>query len=166
MSEKNVKIGLLVAMRLSLGWIMFWAFIDKMWGLGFATVPEDAWLVGGSPTTGFLMYGTKGPFAPWFQALAGQVWVDGLFMAGLALIGLALIFGIGMRIAGMSGAAMMVLLWLAALPPEHNPFMDEHLIYAFMFISLSLKGTHAGHWGGLGRWWSKTALVKRWPWLE
>ena len=51
-------------------------------------------------------------------------------MLGLAGIGIALIAGIGMRIAAVAGGLLLVLMWTAVLPPENNPFMDDHLIYA------------------------------------
>ncbi len=50
-------------LRLGMGWTFSWAFIDKVFGLGFATKAAGAWLNGGSPTFGFLKFGTKGPFA-------------------------------------------------------------------------------------------------------
>lgn len=153
----------LILLRLGLGWVFFWAFLDKLFGFGFATEKASAWLAGGSPTTGFLTHATQGPLAETFQALAGQAWVDWLFMVGLALIGLALILGIGMRVATFTGSFLLSLMWLAVLPPEHNPFMDDHLIYAFALGVLN--ATQAGEIFGLGGWWSKTKLVKKHSWL-
>jgi thiosulfate dehydrogenase [quinone] large subunit len=63
-----------------MGLIFLWAFFDKLLGLGFATKAENAWINGGSPTSGFLLHGTKGPFAEFFQSLAGIPTVDWLFM--------------------------------------------------------------------------------------
>ena len=143
---------------------MFWAFIDKLFGLGFTTVVEKSWLNGGSPTSGFLEFGTKGPLAELFQSLAGCVFVDWLFMIGLLLIGLCFIVGIGMKVASYSGATMMILMWLAAMFPEHNPFMDEHIIYALLFIYLAKAD--AGKYWGLGVWWSKQNIVKKYKWMQ
>src|SRR3990167_10770972 len=75
------KIGWL-GLRLGMGFIFLWAFLDKTFGLGFATVAEKSWMNGGSPTYGFLTMVTKGPFAEFFQSLAGVQVVDWLFMAG------------------------------------------------------------------------------------
>src|SRR3989344_8534176 len=100
-----------VALRITLGLILLWAFLDKLWGLGFATAADKSWLLGTSPTAGFLQFAAKGPFAPLYQAMAGSLVVDLLFMLGLLLIGLSLIFGIGIRIAGYSGALLMFLMW-------------------------------------------------------
>lgn len=149
--------------RVSLGWIFLWAYLDKLFGLGFATKPEASWLAGGSPTSGFLGRGTSGPFAGVFQALAGQAWVDWLFMIGLLLIGLALILGVGMRIATTSGAILLFLMWLAVLPKENNPFMDDHIIY--IFILMAMCATRNDHKWSLNNRWSKLPLVKKHPWL-
>jgi hypothetical protein len=87
------------------------AFLDKTFGLGYATERADAWVNGGSPTVGFLTFGTNGPFAGAFQSIAGAAWADWLLMVGLAGIGVALLLGIGMLIAAFSGALMLVLMY-------------------------------------------------------
>ncbi len=151
-------------LRISLGWLFFWAFIDKLFGLGFATSAENAWLNGVSPTDGYLTHAVSGPFAEFYQSMAGSPVTDILFMAGLFLIGLALLLGIGLRIAGYSGVLLMVLMWSSALPLEHNPMIDEHIIYALVFLWIAQSGK--GDVLGFGKWWSKTALVKKWPLLK
>ena len=157
--------SLLGLLRLSLGWIFIWAFIDKVLGLGFATEPGKALIDGVSPTYGYLTFATHGPLAPLFEMLAGNVLVDWLFMTGLLLIGLALILGIGVRIAGYAGALMMALLFLAAsLPPEHNPILDEHIIYLLVFLLFTQLPV--GDYLGLGKRWSQISMVKRNPLLK
>ncbi len=152
-------------LRLGMGWMLFWTFLDKLLGLGFATTPEKAWIAGGSPTFGFLKFGTKGPFAEIYQGLAGNIVVDWLFMSGLLLIGLSLLFGVGVKIAGYSGALMMILIYSAGfLPPEHNPFVDNHIIYTILLVGFAL--TKSGHCLGFGKRWSETKLVKKYPFLE
>jgi thiosulfate dehydrogenase [quinone] large subunit len=144
--------------RLSIGFIFLWAFVDKLFGLGYATPSERAWVNGGSPTSGFLS-GVEGPFKGLFSSMAGHAWADWLFMAGLAGIGIALMAGIAMRIAAASGALMLVFMWMASLPLANNPFMDDHLVYAFVVIALAL--TNAGDTLGLGKVWHRLDLVKR-----
>jgi thiosulfate dehydrogenase (quinone) large subunit len=169
--QKHYRRVLIALIRVSMGWVFLWAFLDKLLGLGFATCKTEtgtqfmcskAWLAGGSPTQGFLIHGTSGPFASWFQAIQSPV-VDWLFMIGLLGIGLALILGIGMRIAAYSGSIMLVLMYLAALP-ENNPLIDDHIIYAMVLLLLSW--VHAGYYYGLGRWWHKLAVVQKNTWLQ
>ncbi|TDC63016.1 DoxX family membrane protein [Actinomadura sp. GC306] len=150
--------------RIALGWIFAWAFIDKLFGLGYATPADKAWVDGASPTEGFLANAPKGPFAGLYNDLAGAAWADWLFMIGLAGIGAALMLGIAMRIAAASGALLLFLMWTAVLPPENNPFMDDHLIYALVLIGLAL--VKAGDTLGLGEWWSNTKLAQRFPILK
>jgi len=155
---------LLAGLRLALGWIFLWAFIDKLFGLGFATKAENAWIDGGSPTAGFLGNAVKGPFADFYASFAGAAWADWLFMTGLAGIGIALILGIGMRIAAAAGALLYVMMWTVVLPPENNPFMDDHLINALVLVALAL--TAAGDTLGLGKIWARLPIVQRLPWLR
>ncbi len=156
--------GVLAAIRLSLGWIFLWAFVDKLFGLGFATPSERSWLNGGSPTKGFLANAATGPFEGLYKSIAGATWADWLFMTGLAGIGIALIAGIAMRIATASGALLLVLMWTAVLPPENNPFMDDHIVYALVLVALALTG--AGRYFGLGRTWERLAIVQKYPVLK
>lgn len=163
MDHKNIKVAVLTSARLVLGWMFFWAFLDKTLGLGFATKAEDAWLNGGSPTAGFLGNAVHGPLAGIYHAMAGNGVVDILFMAGLGLVGLCLLLGIGLRVAGLSGALMALMMWSSLLPPENNPIVDEHILYAILFLGIAYSD--AGLHYGLGKWWSHTSLVKRWPWM-
>ena len=150
--------------RISLGWIFFCGFIDKLWGLGFATKKSQAWMEGGSPTAGFLKFGTEGPLSGVFQSLAGSGVVDWLFMMGLLGIGLALMLGIMLRVAAGSGVTMMALLYASMMPPENNPVVDEHVIYALLFIIFAL--VPVGEWWGLGQRWARLPLVQKRPWLK
>jgi thiosulfate dehydrogenase [quinone] large subunit len=155
---------LLAGLRLALGWVFLWAFLDKLFGLGRATPAANAWIDGGSPTEGFLGKAVSGPLEGVYHNIAGAAWADWLFMIGLAGIGIALLAGIGMRIAAATGALLLVLMWTAVLPPENNPFMDDHLVYAGVLIVLAL--TAAGNTLGLGRYWGRLPIVQRLPWLK
>lgn len=164
------------ATRISLGFVFLWAFFDKLFGLGFATcrnaetnavdvLCDSAWLEGGSPTTGFLKFGTKGsPFEDVFAGMAGNAFWDWLFMLGLLGIGLALTLGIGMKLAAWSGALLMMLMWVALYQPENNPFMDDHVVYALVLLGL-WQVNDKQVWG-YGKKWRKSDLVKKYPVLE
>ncbi len=154
---------LLATLRLGLGLIFLWAFVDKLFGLGFTTAASKSWLGGTSPTSGFLQFGTQGPLATLFQSLSGSIIIDWLFMLGLVAIGLALTLGVALRLARLGGIAMMLLIYAAIFPPEHHPFIDEHIVY--VFVLALLPTVQAGHTWGLGGWWGSTALVRRFPLL-
>ncbi|MFC6884820.1 MULTISPECIES: DoxX family membrane protein [Actinomadura] len=149
------------ATRIFLGWIFLWAFIDKL--LGFGKSAPEGWVDGTSPSKGFLS-SVDGPFQGMFHAMAGALWVDALYMFGLIGLGVALVLGIGLRAAAVGGTLLIAMLWAASLWPEANPFMDEHWIYAGVLISLALSD--AGETWGLARPWSRTAVVRRFPFLR
>jgi thiosulfate dehydrogenase (quinone) large subunit len=154
----------MAAARIALGWTFLWAFLDKTFGLGFATTAENAWVNGGSPTYGFLTFGTEGKaLQSFFAGLSGPV-ADWTFMIGLLGIGLALTLGIGMRIAAGSGALLLVLMWAAQLPLENNPFMDDHIISAIVLVALAIYG--AGRTLGFGRAWERLPIVQRFGFLK
>ena len=149
--------------RLAIGWTFLWAFIDKVFGFGFATPEGRGWIDGGSPTKGFLS-GAEGPFAGFYHDLAGTGFANWAFMMGLLGIGVALLLGVGVRIAAVSGAVLYAMMWSVALPPTTNPFMDEHLIFAAVLAGLALVG--AGNTLGFGGYWAKLPVVRRLPWLK
>ncbi|WP_258036953.1 MULTISPECIES: DoxX family membrane protein [unclassified Streptomyces] len=107
---------LLAALRITTGLIFLWAFLDKTFGFGYATTSERAWVNGGSPAAGYRQSVQVGPLESTFHAWSGAVWVDWAYMAGMLGLGLALVAGIGLRIAAVSGTGMMLLLWGGAWP--------------------------------------------------
>ena len=160
--------------RISIGFILFWAFIDKLFGLGFTTcrdqatnainvMCDSAWLAGGSPTTGFLQFGTSGPLADVYQSLAGNQLIDWLFMLGLLAIGAALMLGIGMRIAVISGVALFLMMYSATFPPDHNPLLSDHIVYSIVLIGLLKVNDQQAL--GFGKQWKKSKLVKKYPFI-
>jgi thiosulfate dehydrogenase [quinone] large subunit len=161
-------------LRIGFGLTFLWAFVDKVLALGFHTgydqtgaldrFGDAAWINGGSPTEGFLKFGADGPFKGFYNSIGGTVFADTLFMAGLLGIGIALTFGIGMRLATGAGVLMYVLMWSVVLPPENNPILDDHLLSAGVLVLLLLVG--AGRTWGLGSRLETTRLVKRYPVLR
>jgi thiosulfate dehydrogenase (quinone) large subunit len=154
----------LAVLRITFGLTFLWAFVDKFFGFGFGTKAADSWINGGSPTEGFLKFGAKGPFKGFYNSLAGDMWVNVLFMAALLAIGVALTLGIGMRLAGIGGTVIYLMMWTVALPPENNPVIDDHILGAISVAVLSL--TMAGNTWGFGRLWAETALAKKFPVLR
>ncbi|WOF22550.1 DoxX family protein [Microbacterium betulae] len=158
----------LAVLRLATGFIFLWAFLDKTFGLGFSTPVERAWLNGGTPAQGFLKGdAVTGPLKGFFASLATPL-TDVLFMLGMLGIGLAVMLGIGMRVAAVAGSAMMLLMYLAEWPfianaASTNPVVDYHIIYALALIVLA--ATAAGDTWGLGAWWKSLPIVQKQRWL-
>jgi len=136
MSKQKVVLTLL---RFSMGFIFLWAFLDKTFGLGFATAPAKAWINGGSPTTGFLTNAVRGPFADIFHSLAGIAVVDWMFMLGLLFVGLTLIFNKYVKLGALAGGLMLLFMYLALLLPENNPIIDDHIVYILVLAFLAFK---------------------------
>ncbi len=157
---------LLAVARIATGFVFLWAFLDKTFGFGYSTPSEKAWINGGSPTKGFLANVEVGPLQGFFHNIAGNPVVNVLFMLGMLGVGLALILGIGLRVAAVSGTLIMAGMWLAEWPlasGSSNPVVDYHIVYALAAIVFAL--TYAGHTWGLGRTWTKLPLVQKNRWL-
>lgn len=165
----------LASLRILTGFVFLWAFLDKTFGLGYATTSGKGWIDGGSPTKGFLSSVAAGPMESTFHSWAGTSWADWLFMLGLLGIGLAVMAGAALWPAAAAGTAMMALMWVAEWPPaKHlsngapsmstNPFADYHVIYAVALIAVAAAG--AGATLGLGRWWARLPIVRDHTWLR
>lgn len=154
-------------LRWALGLTFVWPFFDKLIGLGYTTSPDSAWIAGGSPTAGFLKFGAIGPFAPLFNAIGGTAIVDWLFMLCLLGVGLALLLGIAQKLAAVSGALLMFMMWAAVFPKEHSLLlMDEHIVYLLILLLIGFVFTKYENWASLSKWWTDTKLVKKVPFLQ
>ncbi|WP_448321291.1 hypothetical protein [Streptomyces sp. CO7] len=165
----------LAALRLATGFVFLWAFLDKTFGLGYATGAGKGWIDGGSPTAGFLGHVSVGPLQETFRGWAGATWADWLFMLGLLGIGLAVTAGVALRPAAVAGAVMMALMWAAEWPPARqladgtpsmstNPLVDHHLIHALVLVVLAAAS--AGRVLGAGASWARLPLVRDHRWLR
>lgn len=158
----------LALLRLATGFIFLWAFLDKAFGLGFATPSEGAWIKGGSPSGGFLnSEGVQGPLKSFFASLASPA-TDVLFMLGMLGIGVAVMVGIGLRLSAVVGAVILLLMHLAEWPytanaGSTNPLVDHHLIYALALIVIAALS--AGDTWGAGSAWKRWGIVQKMPWL-
>ena len=174
-TRADVGVKSIAVLRITTGLLFLWAFFDKAFGLGYATQSKNAWFGGGSPTKGFLSRVDAGPFESTFHDWAGAWWADTLFMVGLLAIGVALVFGIGLRIAAVTGVVMMLLMWAAEWPPaQHNsagaptmstnPVIDYHIVYAVVLVVVA--ATASGAAWSLARWWEGLPVVRANPWLR
>jgi thiosulfate dehydrogenase [quinone] large subunit len=164
----------LAVVRMVTGFVFLWAFLDKTFGLGYATPSGKGWIDGGSPTMGFLSHVSAGPLQSTFHGWAGAAWADWLFMLGLLGIGVALISGVALRPTAVAGTVLMGFMWMAEWPPaQHladgspsmstNPIVDYHVVYALVMIALAVAS--AGNTWGLGRIWARLPFVAKNRWL-
>jgi len=135
-SQYQLLLGIL---RIVLGLIFLWGFIDKV----------GIWFSGGHPAAGFLTNGTSGIFSSYFSSIAYSYLTNSLYMFGLFSVGVALTFGFASRLATIGGVTMMTLIYLGNLPPTHHPFLDEHIVYILVLILL--HNTKAFSYIGLGK---------------
>lgn len=164
-------------LRLLLGWSFVWAFIDKMFGFGFSTCRaadssaidffcDAAMIRGGSPTYGVLEFGTQGSHTgglfSWMAPSGPDAinFADVGFMLALLAGGVALMLGLGTRIAAIGGAALMMFMFLALdVWPETNPVNSSHTIEMVAFLGIATVGP--GRFA-LQSWWDRTFPSMRW----
>ncbi|WP_455139839.1 hypothetical protein [Candidatus Hodarchaeum mangrovi] len=163
-------------LRIAIGFIFLWPFLDKMFGLGFATSPANSWLAGASPTQGFLqIYGINqnSPFAFIFTDGLGSLYqlVDFAYMGMLLFAGIGLMTGIFVRLSSISTIIFLASVYLAEwiINPAtgtmvFNPLIDEHIIY-ILILGLFLV-VPVGNYLGLGKKWSELSFVKKFPILK
>jgi len=160
--------------RIAIGWVFLWAFLDKLLALGYSTgrdretgevsvLGERAWVNGAHVTEGYLA-NANGPLGEFFQGWADIRFFDWVFMIGLLGVGLALILGIGTRIAAVAATAMLLMMYLAAFDNTNNPFMDDHIIYSLAVIGIVWVELERQDIG-LGTWWRKLSAVQSNRWL-
>jgi thiosulfate dehydrogenase [quinone] large subunit len=140
--------------RLAFGFYFIWTGIDK--------------LVTDFTAKGWLLHATQGPLKGMFvnmgeSGVAVSI-VDPLVVYGQIIIGLALVLGIFTRFALLMAATQMLLFYLPALWPEHNPFLDDHIFYILIFALLGAVG--AGRFLGLDALIEKSKSVRRAPLLR
>ena len=118
----------LFLLRITMGWLFFWAGITKVLNPNFSAA---GYLEGAKTFTGFFHWLASPEMLPFTNFI--NEW-------GLTLIGLALMLGIGTRIAARLGAVLMILYYLPILdfpyPNAHAYIVDEHIIYAIALMLL------------------------------
>jgi thiosulfate dehydrogenase [quinone] large subunit len=85
-------------------------------------------------------------------------------MVSVLLIGLALMTGVMTRLAAAGGIVWLAIFYAAtSIWPEHNPFVDEHVIDAVVLVGVILA--NAGRYWGLGKIWQRVSWVQDRAWL-
>lgn len=151
-------------LRIVLGFMLIWAFLDKLLGLGMPTTPDAAMINGGSPTEYYLSHLVSGPFEGVYSSLAGNPVLDILLMAGLLLVGAAMILGVASRLSTAGMCVMMALMFSLEIPPDDNPLVDYHIVYILASIAIYYLDGYSAL--GLGERWFELSIVKRFPILR
>ena len=159
---------ILAALRIVIGFNFFWSFLDKLLGLNYTTAAENAWIQGGSPTQGYLMGASDGWLGPMWEALAGNVVLDIVFMLALLGLGVAALTGAGLRIAAVAGVLLSIGFYLSQLPLEAgaatNPITTAHWYYFLLFLLFPFLD--AGRTWGVANIWERFSIVQKNPWLR
>lgn len=136
----NLQTISLVALRVAMGWMFFWAGITK--------VLDPEWT-----SAGYLSQAKA--FTEIFAFLSSPnilPIVDFLNQWGLTLLGVSLILGVWVSISAPLGAVLMILYYLPLGFPEPNPHayvVDEHIIYFVVLVILTVF--NAGASWSIGR---------------
>ena len=154
----------LALLRIVFGFMMVWAFLDKLLGLGMLTSPEAAVINGGSPTEYYLTELVSGVFADFWHIFAGNPMVDFLLIAGLLLVGVALVAGIASRLATVGMCVMMLMMYTLSVPPSDNPLVDYHIAYILGMVAVYCLGGFDRL--SLNGWWSELGVIRRFPVLR
>jgi len=147
--NKYQKISFLL-LRLSLGWLMFYAGITKVLNPEWSA---KGYLENAKSLTEFYALLANPNILPI---------IDFISQFGLTILGVSLILGIGVRLSSSMGAVLMLLFYLPILefpyPNAHSFIVDEHIIY--MFVLIFLASSRAGRVWGIENWFSHLPIIK------
>ncbi len=147
--NKYQRVSLLL-LRLSLGWLFFYAGITK--------VLNPMWSAAG------YLKGAKS-FVWFFQAMLNPSILPIINFVnewGLLLLGVSLILGAFVRWSVPCGVALMLLYYCALSFPYPNAnslVVDEHIVYIFALIVLAVF--QAGHSWGFDEWLAKRGKMTK-----
>jgi thiosulfate dehydrogenase [quinone] large subunit len=149
------KISLFL-LRVTLGWMFFWAGITKIVDPAFSA---GGYLKGAKTFVWFYQWLTNPSILPFVNFV--NEW-------GLTLLGISLILGIGVRLSSVLGAVLMLLYYFPILdfpyPNAHSFIVDEHIIYAAALLFLG--ALRAGRTWGLENWCSNLPICSKFPKLR
>jgi thiosulfate dehydrogenase [quinone] large subunit len=152
-SENRVGYSLL-AMRVSIGWIMFQGGLTKLL--------DPSWTA-----AGYLNNVPGGnPFVGSWSMMAGMPMVDMLVTWGLVLTGLGLILGAFFRWSAFWASVMNLLFWASSLegglmqglPVAHGWVIDSHIVYVMLLFGLAAFG--AGRILGVDQYLEEHSFVQ------
>jgi thiosulfate dehydrogenase [quinone] large subunit len=157
METERIGLNLLGVFRILVGWLMLWAFLDKMFGLGFETPAGSGMIDGGSPSS-FVVYVTSGLLKDFYVSLAGNTVIDILLMLGLLALGISLILGIASKLSTIAVSAFLLIMWTLTIPPSDNPIIDYHLILLVGMLAIYFLGGFSVY--SVNHLWVKLPIVR------
>lgn len=128
----------MVVLRVGMGWLFFYAGITKVLDPQWTSL---GYLSNAKTLQGFYSFLSQPEIIPY---------VDFLNQWGLTILGVLLILGACVKIAGRLGALLMLLYYFPILTfpiINHGYIIDEHILYAIVLLLLS--ETSAGSYIGL-----------------
>ena len=142
----------LFLLRISFGWMMFYAGITKILNPEWSAV---GYLKGAKLFPAFYSWLLQPDILPIVNLV--NEW-------GLTLLGVSLILGIGVRLSSFLGAILMLLYYFPLgfpYPNPHSYIVDEHIIYAAALLFLAT--IRAGRTWGLEAWCSNLPICSKIP---
>ena len=163
MDNKEKGVFLLTILRIMIGWMMLWGFLDKMFGLGYETSAGSGLIDGVSPSS-FVIYVTGGIFKDLFTSMAGNPFVDFLMMAGMLIIGITMIFGFASKLTSVAMSLFLLTMYMLHVPPTDNPLIDYHITWILAIWAIYLLGGYDRL--SISAKWKELSMVRRFPILE
>ncbi len=163
MEKQEKGLYCLAAFRILVGWIMLWPFLDKLFGLGFAT-PSGGGMIDGVSPSSYVIYVTDGIFKDFYTSLAGNQIVDIIMMFGLLVLGVTLILGIASKLTTIGMTAFLLIMYSLHIPPTDNPIIDHRVIFIIGLIAVYFLGGYEKL--SVYDKWKELSIVKRFPILE
>lgn len=163
LEREDILCRLLAVTRIVLAWFMIWPFFDKMFGLGYQTPAGQGMIDGGSPSS-FVVFADGGLLKPFWDSVGGNSAVDVLMMVGIIAIGIALLLGIGSKIACVAFTVFLLLMYSLHVPPSDNPLIDYRITWILLtWIVYFGKGFEKY---SLCDRWKELPFVRKFPILE
>ncbi len=146
-------------LRISIGWLMFYAGITKVLNPEWSA---EGYLRGAKTFAGFYTWLADSSLLPLINFI--NEW-------GLALLGISLILGVFVRLSSIFGIVLMLLYYFPVLefpyiPGAHAYIVDDHIIYAAILFYFATSSTRPGRVWGLENWCSNLPICSKYPKLR
>ena len=163
MDDREKGEYVLAVFRILIGWLMLWAFFDKMFGLGYQTPGGSGYIDGVSPSS-FVSFVTSGAFSGFYNSVAGNGLVDVILLLGCLILGVTLILGFASKLTSVAATAFFLIMYSLVIPPTDNPLIDYRVVLAVGLWAIYFLGGYDRL--SVNGWWKGLPIVKRFPILQ